>query len=206
MTPPCPPVACVQMHIDTGQFFIDTSNDTRREFPWVKRFQHECSSALTDTGGYNVAETLYLLFVARGVGWDLLLSQVLIILGRVLVMLNSSMPGSQDNVKAIIAAPQAVDGDARHAMAMGECVGENRVVCPQALVRTAGALQLTPKFKVFRRWHSIARRYVLAGRRDFGTDSKFPQVLDASRFVCDSVKDILGSGKPAEGGNEMLVQ
>ena len=205
VTSPSPPVACVQMHIDRSQFFIDTTAATKKQFPWVKRFQNECSSALTDTGGYNIAETLHILFVARGSGWDLLLSQLLVNLGRFLDIRFSSMPGFQDSVKAIIAAPEAVDEDARDAMAMGECVDESRHVCPQALIKIAGALKLTPKFNVFRRWNSIAKRYFLAGRRDFGTETTFSQVLDASRFLNDSLEGVLGAVKPSEGGHEMLV-
>ena len=61
------------------------------------------------------------------------------------------------------------------------------------------------KFNVFRRWNSIAKRYFLAGRRDFGTETKFSQVLDASRFLNDSLEGVLGAVKPSEGGHEMLV-
>ena len=91
------------------------------------------------------------------------------------------MPGCHDSVKAIIAAPQAVDEDARDAMAMGECLDEAHVVCPQTLVKTVGALKLTPKFNVFRLWNSIAKRYFLAGRRDFGTEMKL--FTGAGRFT-----------------------
>ena len=170
----------------------------------LEMFQAEgLAPFLSPAGGYPLHSVLLTLHTQRGKQWNNLLSQLCVQLGRALDSRVCALEGFQDAVKALTTVAGVMDEDGLEALAMGEGVGGAEAYNPVQLSRDAAALGHL-RFDVLKRCNCIGRRYWLAGRRDFRECTKFTHVVDASRFVQDSLEGLMGAQDA--GGEDFLVQ
>ncbi len=118
-------------------------------------------------------------------------------LGRAIDAKMETTSGTNNPLKvAKLRSVEAVDEDFADEVCMGKtiCDADPSSVHANATAHALSAAQLglTKKFHVQKRWHSIMRRYFLAGRRAFSDVDKYSQTVDGSRFQIDTMCGLLG--------------
>lgn len=123
-----------------------------------------------------------------------MLGQLVSNLGRVMDIAVAHADKVDNVIDAARSRPQELlDEDVNDALAMGECKrGDGDCDNAPAHARSAMKLGFVRKFHIGKRWHTILRRYYMAGREHFSSIGKLSLVLDASRFQVNSMCGLLG--------------